>query len=168
MDVRNCDWRYRLDAHRTRSLDFYSSLYLAGQAEAYGMLGKTQEGLDVIGEALDVVQRTEERWWEAEVHRIKGELLKLSGELSEAEASFRQAIEVARRQEAKSWELRATLSLSRLLQKTGRSEEARRLLSEVYGWFTEGFDTPDLKEAKALLEELGGGGVEDSRIRGVE
>ncbi len=98
-------------------------------------------------------------------HRIKGELLQLSGRTSEAEASFRQAIEVARRQEAKSWELRATISLSRLLQKEGRSAEARQLLSEIYGWFTEGFDTPDLKEAKALLEELRGkawrGGIED-------
>ena len=135
---------------------FYSPLFLAGQAEVYGMLGKTQEGLEVIGEALDVVQKTGERWCEAEVHRIKGELLQLSGRTSEAETSFRQAIEVARRQEAKSWELRATISLSRLLQKEGRSAEARQLLSEIYAWFTEGFDTPDLKEAKALLEELRG------------
>jgi len=86
--------------------------------------------------------------------RVKGELLGLNGRPSEAEASFCQAIEVARRQEAKSWELRTTLSLGRLLQKQGRSEEARQLLSEIYGWFTEGFDTPDLKEAKALLDAL--------------
>jgi len=88
------------------------------------------------------------------VHRVKGELLQLSGKLSEAEACFRQSIEAARRQEARSWELRATLSLARLLQKEGRSQEARKLLSEIYGWFTEGFDTPDLQEAKGLLEEL--------------
>jgi predicted ATPase len=93
---------------------------------------------------------------EAELCRVKGELLQMSGKVGEAEACFRQAIAVARGQESKSWELRATLSLSRLLQKDGRSEEARQLLSEIYGWFTEGFDTPDLQEARALLEELEG------------
>jgi len=87
---------------------------------------------------------------------MKGELLELSGKHSEAKACFREAIEVARRQQAKSWELRATLSLARLLQKERRSEEARQLLSEIYGRFTEGFDTPDLQEAKVLLEELEG------------
>ena len=81
-------------------------------------------------------------------------MFQLSGRSSEAEACFRQAIEVARRQEEKSLELRVTLSLSHLLQKEGRSQEARSLLSEIYGWFTEGFDTPDLQEAGALLKEL--------------
>jgi predicted ATPase len=145
-----------LDAWRSRCMYFFAPLFLTGQAEIYGILGKTQEGLEVVGEALNIVHKTEERWCEAEVHRVKGELLQLSGRTSEAEASFRQAIEVARRQEAISWELRATISLSRLLQKEGRSAEARQLLSEIYGWFIEGFDTPDLKEAKALLEELRG------------
>ena len=111
--------------------------------------------MSLLEEALALIETGGERIWEAEVHRIKGELLQSSGKVGEAEAAFRQAIAVARRQEAKSWELRATLSLSRLLQKEGRSEEARGLLSEIYGWFTEGFDTPNLKEAKALLEELG-------------
>jgi class 3 adenylate cyclase/predicted ATPase len=143
-----------LDAWRSRSMYFWSSFYLAGQAETYGILGKTREGLDAVGEALDIIQKTEERWCEAEVHRIQGELLQLSGRPSEAEASFRQAIEVAHHQEAKSWELRATLSLSRLLQKQGRSPEARQLLSSIFGWFTEGFDTPDLQDAKALLDAL--------------
>jgi predicted ATPase len=133
---------------------FEAPFFLPGQAEVYGMLGKTQEGLDVAGEALDIVQKTEECWSEAEARRIKGELLQSSGRVSEAEVCFRQAIEVARRQEAKSWELRATLSLSRLLQKQRKSEEARELLSEIYAWFTEGFDTPDLQEARALLDLL--------------
>ena len=129
--------------------------FLAWTAEAYGRAGQVEKGLALAEEALDLVEKTGERAWEAEVLRRKGELLQLSSKPSEAETCFRQAIEVARRQEAKSWELRATLSLSRLLQKEGRSEEARGLLSEIYGWFTEGFDTPDLQEARALLEELG-------------
>jgi predicted ATPase len=130
-------------------------LLLAQLADGYQTVRQAEKGLGVLGEALDLVEKTGERFYEAEVHRGKGDLLQLSGRLSEAEACFRQAIEVARRQEAKSCELRATLSLSRLLQKQGRSAEARQLLSEIYGWFTEGFDTPDLQEAKALLKELG-------------
>jgi predicted ATPase len=128
--------------------------FLAWTAEAYGKAGRAENGLVLAEEALNLIERTEERAWEADAHRVKGDLMQLSGRPSEAEACFRQAIEIARRQQAKSWELRATLSLSRLLQKEGRSAEARRLLSEIYGWFTEGFDTPDLREAKALLEEL--------------
>ena len=129
--------------------------YVLGSiAEAYGKARQTEKGLNVLEEASDLVERTGERSREAEVYRVKGELLQSSGRASEAEACFRQAIEVARGQQAKSWELRATLGLSRLLQKQGRSEEARQFLSEIYGWFTEGFDTPDLKEAKELLEEL--------------
>ena len=142
--------------------------FLPGWPRPMGRPGKPRRGSTLVEEALDLVERTGERAWEAEVHRVKGELLQLSGRLSEAEASFRQAIEVARRQEAKSWELRATLSLSRLLQKEGRSAEARQLLSEIYGWFTEGFDTPDLQEAKALLEELGNRGFKGPRGPGVE
>jgi class 3 adenylate cyclase/predicted ATPase len=143
-----------LDAWRSRSMYFWSSFYLSKQAEVYGMLRKAPKGLDVIEEALDIIEKTEERWCEAEAHRIKGELLESSSRPSDAEASFRQAIAVARRQEAKSWELRATLSLSRLLKKEGRSAEARQLLSEIYIWFTEGFDTPDLQDARALLDVL--------------
>jgi predicted ATPase len=124
-------------------------------AEADGKAGKVEEGLTLAEEAKALVEKTEERWHEAEVYRVKGDLLRSIERLSEAEACFRQAIAVARRQQAKSWELRATLSLSRLLQKEGRPEEARHLLSEIYGWFTEGFDTPDLREARDLLGELG-------------
>ena len=134
---------------------------LALLAEAYGIAGQTEAGLDVIAEALEAAHQTEERHYQAELHRLKGELLRPQGAQSEAgsdaEACFRQAIEIARQQAAKSLELRAVMSLSRLWHAQGgpdKRDEARRMLSEVYDWFTEGFDTPDLKEAKALLEEL--------------
>jgi predicted ATPase len=104
------------------------------------------------------VEQTDERLWEAELYRMKGELLSTQGDEAEtqveAERLYWQAIEVARRQRAKAWELRATTSLARLWQAQGRTDEARQLLAEVYGWFTEGFDTPDLQEARALLDEL--------------
>jgi predicted ATPase len=107
----------------------------------------------VLNEALDTVNKTEERYWEAELYRRKGELLLMEQgqKMGEAEECFRQAL-VARRQQAKSLELRAAMSLSRLWQQQGKQEEARRLLAETYAWFTEGFDTADLKEAKSLLE----------------
>jgi predicted ATPase len=110
----------------------------------------------VLAEALDAGHRTGERAREAELYRLKGELLlALSAENhGEAEAYFRQALEVAHRQSAKAWELRAVMSLSRLWQNQGKKEKARRMLAEIYNWFTEGFDTADLKDAKALLEEL--------------
>jgi len=101
------------------------------------------------------VEETDERHWEAELYRLRAELLLMQGDDAEAEASFHKAVEVARRQQAKSWELRATVSLCRLWQKQGKVDEARQMLAEIYNWFTEGFDTPDLQEAKALLEELG-------------
>jgi len=134
-------------------------------AEAYGKTGRTEEGLVVLVEALDTVNKTGERWHEAELYRLKGELLlaqegkkeKAKGknkERAEAEACFHQALNIARRQEAKSLELRAVMSLSRLWQKQGKKEEARQMLAEIYHWFTEGFDTADLKDAKALLETL--------------
>jgi predicted ATPase len=100
------------------------------------------------------VEQTDERHWEVELYRLKGELLLMQGDDAEVEASLQKAIEVARCQSAKSWELRATVSLCRLWQEQGRMDEARQMLAEIYGWFTEGFDTPDLQEAKALLEEL--------------
>lgn len=129
--------------------------YLALLAEAYGQAGQAEEGLSALAEALASVDNTKQHCWEAELYRLKGELLLMQDEAeADAEACFRQAIQVARRQEAKSWELRATVSLCRLWQQQGKREEARQLLAEVYGWFTEGFDTPDLKEAKALLVEL--------------
>jgi predicted ATPase len=119
---------------------------------------QTKEGLSLLGEALETVHKSGGRWWEAELYRLEGELLlKQKAKMeSEAEERFQQALEVARQQQAKSLELRAATSLSRLWQQQGRRDEARRLLAEVYGWFTEGFDTADLQEARVLLEELHG------------
>jgi len=100
------------------------------------------------------MEQTHERHREAELHRLKGELLLMRDNEAEAEASFHKAIEVARRQKAKSWELQATTSLTRLWRAQGKIDKARRMLAEIYGWFTEGFDEPDLQEAKELLREL--------------
>jgi predicted ATPase len=128
---------------------------LASLAEAYGKAGQVEEGLAALAETLAVVNRTGERFYEAEAHRLQGELLRMQGaDPAEVEACFRQAIQVARQQQAKSWELRAVMSLCRLWQEQGKREEARQMLAEIYGWFTEGFDTPDLREARVLLEEL--------------
>jgi predicted ATPase len=148
--------------------------FLALLAEAYGKVGKAGEGLTALAEALTVADKTGERFYEAELYRLKGQLtlqrLNVQGSTfnvanpqsltpnpqaeAEAEACFLKAIEIARHQQAKSLELRAVMSLSRLWQRQGKKEEARRMLAEVYDWFTEGFDTADLQEAKALLEEL--------------
>ena len=125
-------------------------------ADAYGKVGQAEDGLTALNEALARINNTGEGWWEAEVHRLKGELLlaRSAENETEAETCFHQAIEVARRQLAKSWELRAAMSLGRLWQKQGKKAEARALLQEIYGWFTEGFDAADLKEVRALLEAL--------------
>jgi predicted ATPase len=146
--------RHGLAAWETTGTRYRRPTFLAWLAEAYGKAGQAEEGLSVLAEALAQVKKTDERYYEAELRRLKGELLLMQGDKTEAEASFHKAIEVARRQQAKSWELRATVSLCRLWQKQGRVDEARQTLAEIYGWFTEGFDTPDLKEARALLEEL--------------
>ena len=130
--------------------------FLALLAEGYKSAGQIQAGLDVLAEALVVVDHTEERWYEAELYRLTGELwLAVSEEHhTEVTACFQQALALARRQQAKSLELRAAMSLARLWQQQGKHVEARELLAPVYGWFTEGFDTVDLLEAKTLLEEL--------------
>jgi predicted ATPase len=139
--------------------------YLALLAEASAHVGQTTEGLEAVIEALATVTKSAVRWWEAELHRLKGELLLQSAlknqestvftlDAAEVEACFQQALDIARRQRAKSLELRAAVSLSRLWQQYGKSAEARELLSPIYGWFTEGFDTTDLQEAKALLAAL--------------
>jgi predicted ATPase len=114
-------------------------------------------GLTVLAEMLGEVDTNGLRFHEAELHRLKGELLRarVSDDHMEAEGCFRQALDLAHRQEAKSLELRAAMSLSRLWQHQGKCTEARELLAPIYGWFTEGFDTADLQEAKLLLEELG-------------
>ena len=119
-------------------------------------LGHTADGLQALAEAPTLVEQHEERWWEAEVCRLRGVLLlrQPMPPQAEAEAWFQRALDIAHRQEAKSLELRAALSLSRLWQQQGKRAEARALLAPIYDWFTEGFDTADLQEAKALLEEL--------------
>jgi predicted ATPase len=132
-------------------------------AEALGKAGRTQEGLAVLGEALATGRRTGERWYDAELHRLQGGLTLEpleSGVPSrqaepEAEACFLKAIETARQQGAKLFELCAVMSLGRLRMRQGRQAEARSELAEIYGWFTEGFDTKDLREARTLLGELG-------------
>jgi predicted ATPase len=127
---------------------------LCSLAEAQAKAGYPEEGLAALAEALTFVEETGEGYYEAESHRLRGELLLQRGDGAEAEASFHKAIEVARRERAKSWELRATTSLCRLWQQQGKPEKARQHLAGIYDWFTEGFDTPDLKMAKMLLEEL--------------
>jgi predicted ATPase len=125
-------------------------------AEVHRSLGQPEAGLMALSEALALVEKTGERYYEAELHRLKGELLlqHAAPEVSHAETCFQQSLDIARRQQAKSLELRAAISLSRLWQHQGKRDEARTLLAPIYGWFTEGFDTADLQEAKALLEKL--------------
>ena len=125
-------------------------------ADVCGHRGHTAEGLQALAEAYTLIEQHEERWWEAEVCRLRGVLLLRQAvpQPEEAEACFQRALEVARRQQAKSLELRAAMSLARLWQQQDRRAEAHALLAPVYGWFTEGFDTVDLQEAKALLEEV--------------
>jgi predicted ATPase len=183
--------RQGLTAYHATGAEVWKPYFLALLAEAYGITGQIEEGLTTLAEALDVVNRTGERFYEAELYRMKGELtlaqssvqspalrVKKSGQSkvksgklqvpstqhptpsiqagAEAEACFHKAIEIARKQQAKSLELRAVMSLSRLWQSQGKKGKARQMLAEIYNWFTEGFDTKDLQEAKALLEELRG------------
>jgi predicted ATPase len=131
--------------------------FLALLAEAYMETGRFDDGLSALTEALAAAEEHENRYYEAEMHRLKGDLLLKQDDSNAAEAQgyFRRAIEIAREQSAKSWELRTTTSFARLLAKQGRRDEARSMLTEIYSWFTEGFDTADLKDAKALLDELG-------------
>ena len=123
---------------------------------AHAELGQFDDAWRCIGEAMTAMETTKERWFEAEVNRIAGEIALKSPEpdAAKAEAYFERALAVARQQQAKSWELRAAMSMARLWRDQGKRDEARDLLAPVYGWFTEGFDTLDLKEAKALLDEL--------------
>ena len=126
-------------------------------AEVSAHLGHTEDGFQALVEAHTLVEQHEERWWEAEVYRLRGVLLlrKDVAQQEEAEAWLQRALDVARRQQAKSLELRAAMSLARLWQRQGKHTAAYELLAPVYNWFTEGFDTADLQEARALLEALG-------------
>jgi predicted ATPase len=125
-----------------------------GLANAYLANGRPSEGLGPIEEGLELCRSSGVRMLESELHRLKGELLLSAANDDDAAQCFRDAIELARRQSAKAWELRATTSLARLLGKQGKRDEARAMLAQIYGWFTEGFDTADLKDANALLTEL--------------
>jgi predicted ATPase len=146
-----------LAAYRATGGQAVLPYHLALLAEAYGTEGQAGEGLAVLAEALTLVNNNGERNYEAELHRLKGELLlqQATGSDDEAEACFHQALDIARRQQAKSLELRAAVSLSRWWRHHGKRAEAYEVLVPIYGWFTEGFDTADLQEAQALLEELG-------------
>jgi len=128
--------------------------YISLIAAAYEVAGQIEEAVTLLDEALQLVERLGDRWFAAELDRHKGQLLQRQGHSEAAEELYRKALSIAQEQEAKLWELRAAASLARLRRTQGRPAEARDILAPVYGWFTEGFDTPDLKEAKALLIEL--------------
>jgi predicted ATPase len=147
-----------LAAWRARGLHMFWLWFHALLAEACGRAGQVEEGLRALEEALEALQTAEDHFYEAEVYRLKGELLLARSveQHTEAETCLRQALGMARQQQAKSLELRAAMSLSRLWQQQGKRDEARELLAPVYGWFTEGFNTADLQEARTLLEELAG------------
>jgi class 3 adenylate cyclase/predicted ATPase len=141
-------------AYRATGAEIYLPHHIALLAAACEIAGQIEESLRLLDEAVEIVERTGERWLEAELHRHKGHLLLGQGDTEAAEELYRNALGMATKQEAKLWELRAAMSLARLRRDQGRRAEARDLLAPVYGWFTEGFDTPDLKEAKAVLDEL--------------
>ena len=130
--------------------------YLLHLARAHAELGQFDDAWRCIDEAMTAAETTKEKWCEAEVHRTAGEieLMSHAPNMAKAKACFERALAVARAQQAKSWELRAAASLARLWRNQGRREEARDLLAPIYGWFTEGFDTLDLREAKTLLDAL--------------
>jgi predicted ATPase len=145
-----------LTAWRATGTEFIQPYFLALLAEAHGIMGQQEAGLMVLTEALKHADKTGERWYESEIYRLKGALLlqQSSENHLEAETCFQHALEITRNQQAKSFELRAATSLARLWQQQGKRQEAHDLLAPVYGWFTEVFDTADLQDAKALLEEL--------------
>jgi predicted ATPase len=145
-----------LKAYQSTGATVFVPWYLTYLATAYGSLSQYDNAQRMISEAIEAFDRTNERWCEAEVLRVAGEVASLRPEQDGADAQkhFERALAVARQQQAKSWELRAAMSLARLWRSQGKVQQARELLAPVYGWFTEGFDTRDLKEAKALLEEL--------------
>jgi predicted ATPase len=146
--------RQGLATKRAAGAEIKVPYYYGLLAEAHGRTNRTTEGLNLLSEALGLVERTGERWYEAELHRLRGELLITSADRLGAEPYFSQALATAREQDAKLFRLRAAMSMARLWRDQGKRDEGRDLLAPIYGWFTEGFDTRDLKEAKALLEEL--------------
>jgi predicted ATPase/DNA-binding SARP family transcriptional activator len=146
--------RQGIAAHEAYDAVLNLPIGLCALAEAQAMYGQPEEGLTTLHQALAIIEETDERQWEVELRRLRAELLLMLGQDADAEASLRKAVEVARRQRAKSWELRATTSLARLWQQQGHVDRAWQALFAIYDWFTEGFDTRDLREARALLDEL--------------
>ena len=146
----------RLSMYKANGSTLITIQYWADLARVYADLGQFGDASRCIREGTSLIETTGERWCEAEVNRVAGEIALKSPEAdtAQAEANFEHALIVARQQQAKSWELRAAISMARLWRDQGKPDEARELLAPVYGWFTEGFDTLDLKEAKALLGEL--------------
>jgi predicted ATPase len=143
-----------LTAYRATGAQRWVPHHIALLAGAHEIAGQIDEALALLDDALRIVETTGERWFEAEIYRQKGRLLLRQGHTDSAEEMYRTALGIARGQQAKLWELRAAASLAQLWRDQGRPTEACDLLTPVYGWFTEGFDTPDLKEAKALLDTL--------------
>jgi predicted ATPase len=145
-----------ITASRSTGATVWMPFYLSCLARAHADLGKFDDAWRCIGEATTAMETAGERWCEAEIHRVAGEIALLSSkpDAAKAEAYFERALSLARAQQAKSWELRAAMSMARLWRDQGKRDAARDLLAPIYGWFTEGFDTLDLKEAKVLLEEL--------------
>jgi predicted ATPase len=145
-----------LAALQTAGFNVRRSYYLALMAEICGWSGRLEAGQNAIAEGFAFADESGERWWEADLHRLKGELLlaRSTENRAEAELCFHRALEAARQQSAKAFELRAATSLARLWRDQSQRAQARDLLAPVYGWFTEGFDTADLKDARALLGEL--------------
>jgi len=146
--------RASLATQREMRSEISRTHYLALIVEALHKMGEAAEAMTVLDEAFEAMNRTGERFFEPELYRIKGDLLLQSGNPADAESAFRHAVGVAERQQSRSLELRAATSLAQLLAQQGRRDEARESLAEIYGWFSEGFDTVDLKAAKALLDEL--------------
>jgi class 3 adenylate cyclase/tetratricopeptide (TPR) repeat protein len=136
----------------------YKPLYLGQLAAAHRSLSEIEIGLSLVGEAIRIADGTGERMFEAELHRLRGDLLLDRGSTEDAEGALDTAIAIARRQQARLWELRAATSLARFKRRLGRGEEARQAIAPIYDWFTEGFDTPDLKEAKVLIDNLASAG----------
>jgi len=148
--------RHHLSELKAAGSEYISDRCLVFIATAQGRAGQFDEGLCTLEESFSFLERTGQSYYEAELHRLKGELLlgQDASNTGDAEKSFRKAIEISRAQHAKSWELRAATSLARLLAKGSGRDEACALLAEIYRWFTEGFDTADLKDAKAVLDQL--------------
>ena len=156
-----------LERYRATSAGFQLPHLLTPLIEAYNKIEQPENGLTVLAEAQALVEKTGERYYEAELQRLRGELLlaQAPDDPAEAEACFHKALDIARRQHAKSLELRTATSLARLWQRQGKDGDARQLLNNVFAWFTEGFDTVDLRDARTLLNQLGA--MEEVGISGV-